>query len=75
MTAKIVGARIAAAHEGIAELILDIEYQNGTTSEVVLDSVGSQSLLDSCQAKTTEELIGHSWEKVRDALTASYNRY
>jgi hypothetical protein len=74
-TAKIKSVRLAAAHEGVAEMILDIEFENGGTSEVCLDHSSSIALMEDCKASSAEELVGHSWEKVRDALTQAYNRY
>lgn len=73
--AHIKDARIAAAHEGIAELIVIIEYDNGGTSEVALDQIASHALLQSCNADTLDDIKGEPWEKIRDALQVSYNRY
>jgi len=68
-------ARVAAAHEGDAELVVGIRYNNGGCSDVVLDAVAAAHLLDSCEATTLEQLAGHSWQKVQQALSASYNRF
>jgi hypothetical protein len=73
--AHIRDARVAAAHEGIAELIVSIEYDNGGVTEVALDQMASHALLESCNAETIEEIKGEPWEKVRDALQVSFNRY
>ena len=73
--ARIRDARVAAAHEGIAELIVCIEYDNGGTSEVALDQMASHALMASCGASTLEDIKGQPWEKVRDALQVSFNRY
>ena len=75
MTARIASARVVAAHEGTAELAVTVLYDNGGTTEVALDAMASEALLKSCEASTVEELAGHSWQKVRDALTVSYNRF
>ena len=75
MPAIIKDARVAAAHEGIAELFVLIEYDNGGTSEVGLDQVATSALMSSCDAQQLEDLLGQPWEKVRDALQVSYNRY
>jgi hypothetical protein len=75
VAAKIKEARLAAAHEGIAELIVKIEYDNGGISEVALDQMATSALMRSCDAETIEDIKGHSWDKVRDALQVSYNRY
>ena len=73
--AVIKDARIAAAHEGIAELVVSIEYENGGTTEVALDQMATSALMDSCKASSIEDIKGQSWDKVRDALQVSYNRY
>lgn len=73
--AVISGAKIGAAHDGAAELVLSLKYENGGVSEVTLDPVASNALMDSCDAKDIDGLIGHSWMKVRDALKVSYNRF
>ncbi|MDE0988246.1 MAG: hypothetical protein OSA83_03360 [Pseudomonadales bacterium] len=67
--------RVAAAHEGIAELVVSIEYENGGTIEVALDQMATSALMDSCNASSIEDVKGQSWDKVRDALQVSYNRY
>jgi hypothetical protein len=73
--ATIIDVRVAAAHEGIAELIVSIEYENGGTTEVALDQLATSALMDSCNASSIEDVIGQPWDKVRDALQVSYNRY
>ena len=67
--------RVAAAHEGIAELVVSIEYENGGTAEVALDQMATSALMDSCNARSIEDVKGQPWNKVRDALQVSYNRY
>lgn len=75
MAAWIRDARVGAAHEGIAELIVTMEYDNGGTSEVTLDQMASTALLRACEANTIEDIKGQPWEKVRDALQVSWNRF
>lgn len=74
-SATIKDVRIAAAHEGIAELIVLIEYDNGGTSEVTLDEMATRALMTACNAETIDDIKGQPWEHVRDALQVSYNRY
>ncbi len=75
MTARIKSARVAAAHEGDAELIVSLVFENGGCSEVALDHTAVEALMTACNANSLEELVGYSWEKVRDALQFSGNRY
>jgi len=73
--AVIESARVAAAHEGVAELVVTLMHDNGGTSEVALDHLAADALLRSCSATAPEQLAGHSWSKVREALAVSWNRY
>lgn len=68
-------ARIAAAHDGAAELIVRVRYPNGGTTEVTLDHTASASLMTACKATELSDLNGASWELVKDALSVSYNRF
>ena len=73
--AVIKSARVAAAHDGDAELIVSVSYENGGTSEIALDQVASTALMESCQVTNLDDLEGHGWEKIREALQVSYNRF
>jgi len=75
LAAKIARVRVAAAHEGAAELIVTVAHDGGGNSEVPLDRYASEALLRNCKAHALDELIGQSWKQVRDALDISYNRY
>ena len=73
--AKIIAVKLSAAHEGDADLIVDIRYSNGGITQVPLDRYASEALMTACTADTADDLIGHGWEKVRHALQVSYSRY
>lgn len=73
--AVISGARLAAAHDGVAELIVELRYDNGGTSEVSLDEVAASALMARCNASTLSDLNGHDWQAVKEALSASWNRF
>lgn len=73
--AVISAVRIAAAHEGVAELVVTLTHGNGGKSEVALDHLAADALLQSCAATTPEQLTGQSWSKVREALAVSWNRF
>ena len=75
MAAKIKQARVAAAHEGIAEMVVTIEYDNGGLTDVALDRCAVEALLTSADASSLDDLVGASWEQVRDALSVSFNRF
>ncbi len=67
--------RVAAAHDGVAEMVVTLRHDNGGLSDVTLDETGAAALFAACGSATAEELIGHGWEKVQHALTVSWNRY
>ncbi len=73
--ATISSVRVAAAHEGVAELVVTLTHGNGGSSEVALDSLATSALLSGCDASNPDQLIGVPWQKVRDALSVSWNRY
>ncbi len=73
--AVIESARVAAAHEGVAELVVTLAHAGGGRSEVALDQIATSALLTACNATGPEELIGAPWHKVRDALGVSWNRF
>ena len=75
LAAKISKFRIAAAHEGTAELIVTVDYDGGGSTEVPLDGHAIEAMLSSCGVDSTDELIGQSWQHVRDALSISFNRF
>lgn len=76
MSATVIEAvRIIAAHEGTAELEIVLKFENGGRSPVALDEAAASALMDNCNVKDPQQLVGQSWEKVRDALTHSWNRY
>jgi hypothetical protein len=67
--------QIAAAHDGEAELVVTLTYENGGRSLVTLDEYAARSLLEAGGNAGPDSLIGASWELVRDALAASSARY
>jgi hypothetical protein len=62
--AVIVGAQIAAGHDGTAELVLSLRHPNGAEEPVVLDAELGLDLMRRCGAATLDELAGHSWRKI-----------
>lgn len=73
--AAITKVRLAAAHEGTAELVVTVGYDSGGQADVALDRYASDALLHLCDAANLEQLIGQDWQHVRDALSQSYNRF
>lgn len=73
--AVISNVQIGAAHDGVAELIVTLKFENGGASLVTLDEFATRKLLESSGAEKPEQLVGTGWEQVRDALAASSARY
>lgn len=67
--------RLAAAHDGVAELIVTLRFENGGESLVTLDEHAARNLIEARSAAGPEDLIGTGWEQVRDALAAASARF
>lgn len=67
--------RLAAAHDGEAELVVMLRFPNGGRARVPLDDVAARHLFDACGASEPDALLGRSWEPVRDALAAASARF
>jgi hypothetical protein len=66
--AVIVGAEIGAGHDGSAELVVRLRYENGVVGTVVLDGKVGLALIRACGADGISELAGHSWRKILEGL-------
>lgn len=73
--AVICRVRVAAAHDGVAELVVTLRHGNGGCSDVTLDQDAAAALFSACEATRPEELEGQGWERVREALCAGWNRF
>lgn len=73
--ASIARVQLAAAHDGEAELIVILAYENGGETEIALDAFAADHLMRACGAGCADDLVGRGWRHVRDALEASSNRY
>jgi len=73
--AVIDAVQLAAAHDGVAELIVTLRFENGGTSLVTLDEYAARHLLEAHATADPDALIGTGWEPVRDALAAASSRY
>jgi len=66
--AIIVGAELAAGHDGQAELVVRIRYANGVVGNVMLDAEAGYALMRSCQIDTLGGLAGQSWRKILEGV-------
>lgn len=73
--AVIEAAQLTAGHDGAAELVLQLRYPNGGVHSVTLDQEAGKRLMQNCQARHVDDLLGQDWQAVRDALTSAWNRF
>ena len=66
--AVIVGAEIAAGHDGAADLLLSIRYGNGAISQVALDADTAFGVMEVVGAADLAGLIGRSWGEISKGL-------
>ncbi len=64
--------QLGAAHEGHAELLITLTYPKGGQTVVPLDPTSCAHLMDLAGASQVEELIGTTWQLVRDAIQAAH---
>ena len=62
--ALIVGVEIAAGHDGTAEMVVQVQYENGVTAPVVLDQETGLELMRACDVTSLAGLIGRSWREI-----------
>ena len=60
----IVGAEIAAGHDGSAELVVRLRHPNGTEAPVVMDADAGFKLMRQCGVSNVDDLAGHSWRAI-----------
>ena len=64
--------QLGAAHEGHAELLITLTYPTGGQNVIPLDPTSCAHLMDLAGASQVEELIGTTWQLVRDAIQAAH---
>jgi hypothetical protein len=60
----IIGAEIAAGHDGSAELVVQLRYPNGAEEPVVLGAEKGLELMQRCGAASLDDLAGRSWREI-----------
>jgi hypothetical protein len=66
--AIIVGADLAAGHDGQAELVLRLRYPNGVVGTVLLDAAAGYALMRNCNIDSLSGLAGQSWRKILEGV-------
>lgn len=62
--AVIVGAEIAAGHDGAAELLVTLRYANGSQAQVAIDAEAGFALMRNCGASDLAGLTGQPWRRM-----------
>jgi hypothetical protein len=67
--AVVVGVEIAAGHDGVAEMVVQVWHENGVVAPTILDPETGFALLRAAGAAGASALIGRSWTELLN-LTA-----
>ena len=60
------GAVVAAGHDGQAQLVVRVKYENGAIASVTLDAERARRLMDNCGVERAEDLRGQPWQRFLD---------
>jgi hypothetical protein len=71
MTATITRATVVAAHDGRAEIEVELTYDNGGTSVISLDEEACTASLDTAGVSSLDELVGQPWSTLLPAFEQS----
>ncbi|MCR9277209.1 MAG: hypothetical protein NXH85_04475 [Pseudomonadaceae bacterium] len=64
----IVGASIAGGHDGAAELIVQVRFENGVVRDVAMENDTGLALMSVCGVHSIEELAGQPWQRFLEAV-------
>jgi hypothetical protein len=64
----IVAAEIDGGHDGCADIVVSVRYENGKIGRVVLDTEAGLRLMENCGASQLSELVGQSWRGILEKL-------
>jgi hypothetical protein len=62
--AVIVGAQVAAGHDGAAELVVTLRYPGGGEAKVSIDAEVGFELMRNCGASDLAGLAGQPWRRM-----------
>jgi len=68
MTATITRAEVVGGHDGRAEVVVEITYENGGTTTISLDEEACTTSLDRAGIASIEQLVGQDWNVVLPAM-------
>lgn len=62
--ATVLAADIAAGHDGEADLVISVRYENGVVGSVTLDADSAFEIMQSCGAASSADLVGRPWRDI-----------
>jgi hypothetical protein len=66
--AVVIGAEIAAGHDGTAELLVRLRHENGAEGAVQLDTETGFDLMKAAGAASLDALVGRDWLEILRGL-------
>ena len=66
--AVIADAVVTAGHDGEAQLVVRVRYENGALGSVTLDASSARKLMEDCAASSAADLCGQPWQRLLDVL-------
>ena len=66
--AIVIGAEIAAGHDGAAELLVRLRHENGAEGAVQLDPETGFDLMQAAGAASLDALVGRPWLEILRGL-------
>jgi len=66
--AVVIGAEIAAGHDGAADLVVRLRHENGAEGAVALDTETGFALMRAAGADSLDGLIGRAWLDILKGL-------
>ncbi len=64
----IVGASIAGGHDGSAELIVQVRFENGAVRDVAMENDTGLALMAVCGVDSVDGLKGQPWQRFLQAV-------
>ncbi len=61
-------AIVTPGHNGHAELLVRVRYENGVMGSVTLDARCARKLMEDCDAEVAADLCGQPWQRLLDVL-------
>lgn len=64
----IVDAVVTPGHDGQAQLVVRVAYENGAIGSVTIEARSARKLMEDCGAASAEDLRGQPWRRLLDVL-------